>query len=97
MSRKLLPISHYRILRLDQSGVLQRYFEIYFSSSYIQAESYYSSAGIEHVGSALIVFMGGLAFAVFYLIAEFIYAYYTMRKQMHKQRRFNNVDSSSKF
>lgn len=38
--------------------------------------SEYSSVGIEHVGSAIIILASGMLACIFFLMCEFIFAYY---------------------
>lgn len=74
---RLLLICKHRILRLEEVGVLNIIFKKTVLATPIEEGiSAYSSAGKEHVGSAVLLFLSGLVSAIVFLLLELAFASY---------------------
>ncbi|XP_068892754.1 uncharacterized protein [Tenebrio molitor] len=71
------PVINRHILALEESGILQNKFGRNVRPvPTLDLNSGYSSAGQEHVGSAVLLFLGGVVVSLLFLVAEFVLYFY---------------------
>ncbi|XP_015833324.2 uncharacterized protein LOC103312325 [Tribolium castaneum] len=65
------------VIALDESGILQKILKSNLRPvSTLNLNPGYSSAGREHVGSAILLFLGGVLIALLFLVSEFVFYFY---------------------
>lgn len=71
----------HRILRLEEVGVLDNIFKNTVLPTPVEEDvSAYSSAGKEHLGSAVLLFLSGLVVAIVFLLLELALAFYKTKQ-----------------
>ncbi|XP_063919742.1 uncharacterized protein LOC135134834 [Zophobas morio] len=78
------------IVALDESGILKKMLQKNLRPvSNFNQNSGYSSASKEHVGSASVLFLGGVIIALVFFVAELV-LYLYKRGQKHNQKKTKN-------
>ncbi|XP_044270144.1 uncharacterized protein LOC123014905 [Tribolium madens] len=65
------------VIALNEFGILQKILKTNLQPvSTLNLNAGYSSAGREHVGSAILLFLGGVLIALLFLVSEFVFYFY---------------------